>query len=355
MPQFLNIKHFDGYVPALDGLRGLAILLVLCHHLGKHLYPPLDGIFYLGWVGVDLFFVLSGYLITNILLNTKNNPRYYKNFIGRRTLRIFPLYYFALTIFFIFIAKGERFQYLLDNQAYFWSYTQNLLFAFDGWPRNKVLNHLWSLAIEEQFYVLWPFVILFFSNKNILRIAIFGMLLSLLLRNINPTIPYAYTFTFARWDTLMLGGIIAVGIRDFRYRLEKYTLPVLLLSALGVMIILAITQSGTNDHPLMARVGYSLIGLMFGALLITTFDTASIGNISRKIFEIKSLRLLGKYSYGIYVYHFILYNLIYKSLHEYLENHWYASGTFLVITLLVSYLSYHLFEVKFLQLKKYFS
>ncbi len=152
----LNIEYKKGHVNALDGLRGIAIILVLFFHCSRFEFLPVRAISAFGWTGVDLFFVLSGFLITGILIDTKGKEGFYKNFFMKRVLRIFPLYYLTLCIFFIpsFFFHFELTEYYITHQIYFWTYTQNLLFAFDGWPENaRFLNHFWSLAIEEQFYI----------------------------------------------------------------------------------------------------------------------------------------------------------------------------------------------------------
>src|SRR4030095_2778309 len=145
------------YYPALDGLRGLAILLVILYHNFSFINH-----FFFAWLGVDLFFVLSGYLITSILLNSVNSPHYLKNFYAKRVLRVFPLYYLSLIIFLIIfpllgIYKSEL-KYYVDNQLWFWFYLQNWLLSFNFPTTGNFLNHFWSLGVEEQFYLAWPFI-----------------------------------------------------------------------------------------------------------------------------------------------------------------------------------------------------
>ena len=135
--------------PLLDGLRGVAILLVLVHHFGG----PLAGIVDLGYYGVDLFFVISGYLITSILVKTPGSFLHaYWIFFGRRLLRIFPPYYATLLVLFIANVGNIR-----DNIFYFSTYTWN--YAKDQWHEGG-LFYLWSLSVEEQFYLFWPLIIL---------------------------------------------------------------------------------------------------------------------------------------------------------------------------------------------------
>ena len=132
------------YYPALDGLRGLAILLVVVYHnFGFIHYSSF------GWLGVDLFFVLSGFLITEILLNTVGKKGFLRNFYARRALRIFPLYYLSLFVFLFLLPALNLFpgsEYYVGNQGWLWAYLQNWLFIFRENESTVTLHHLWSLA-----------------------------------------------------------------------------------------------------------------------------------------------------------------------------------------------------------------
>ncbi len=140
------------YYPALDGLRGLAILLVVVYHnFGFINY------FFFGWLGVDLFFVLSGFLITDILLRSRDRKEGLSHFYIRRVLRIFPLYYLALLLFLV-ILPGLGFfrstlQYYVDNQFWLWTYLQNWLYMIKPTGETHIIHHLWSLVVEEQVYI----------------------------------------------------------------------------------------------------------------------------------------------------------------------------------------------------------
>jgi peptidoglycan/LPS O-acetylase OafA/YrhL len=157
-------------VPVLDGLRGLAILLVMLHHFFQNYVPEpvwidrlVFGLMGCGWFGVDLFFVLSGFLITGILYDAKGADRYFLNFYARRTLRIFPLYYAVLVLLFVLLPRVPHplaADYVSDSapdQLWFWLYLTNFRIALNGgWYSHLVPSVFWSLAIEEQFYVLYP-------------------------------------------------------------------------------------------------------------------------------------------------------------------------------------------------------
>jgi peptidoglycan/LPS O-acetylase OafA/YrhL len=142
-------------IPALDGVRGLAILLVILYHCCGLPF---------GWVGVDLFFVLSGFLITRILLAKQDQPDYFKNFYKNRILRIFPLYFLVLTLYFTieYVFYHKNIAYSL----YFFFFLQNTNFAKTAFENAHGLQHTWSLAIEEQFYAVFPFAVYFLNKKR---------------------------------------------------------------------------------------------------------------------------------------------------------------------------------------------
>src|SRR5687767_573593 len=168
------------YYTGLDGLRGLAILLILGYH--NFSFVP---VFKHAWLGVDLFFALSGFLITDILLKSRKSENYLRNFYARRVLRIFPLYYLSLFIFFALLPDSmllpESSGYYDANKHWFWVYLQNWLFIFKTPDPTTFLNHYWSLAVEEQFYIIWPFLLLVVPDtKYLIRLLVTVLVLQLL-------------------------------------------------------------------------------------------------------------------------------------------------------------------------------
>ncbi|RMH26225.1 MAG: acyltransferase, partial [Planctomycetota bacterium] len=163
--------HRRGYIPEFDGLRGVAILLVMAFHIWRYTGDAVAGravslVAGMGWAGVDVFFVLSGFLITGILLDTKGRPRYWRNFFIRRSLRIFPLYYAVMTALVAGAVVIDRLDLAIDDPALAtidkawinYLYLTNFVKAF--WGANVVpLDIAWSLAVEEQFYIFFPFVV----------------------------------------------------------------------------------------------------------------------------------------------------------------------------------------------------
>ena len=163
-------------IPALDGLRGCAILLVLLFHFtARAPYPTdaasirLQSAFDLGWSGVDLFFVLSGFLITGLLIDAKGSAGYFKVFYARRALRILPLYYGALVVMFVLphvLTSVMNPTYItpIKDQIWYWGYLQNYPYLTNAWK--DVAGPFWTLAIEEQFYLAWPLLVLLLSRKT---------------------------------------------------------------------------------------------------------------------------------------------------------------------------------------------
>ncbi len=210
-------------IGSLDGVRGLAVLMVLLYHAGQ---PALGGL--LLQSGVDLFFVLSGFLITTILLRTRDRSDYFRLFYGRRAVRIFPLYYLVLATFVVaanvFLHFGiqdsmsfGQAQELVDNQWWGWLYQVNNLEAFWGERAFAGLGHLWSLSIEEQFYLLWPLVVLRAPKRLLLRACMAVVVVSVVVRAVGyATVSedFAYYFTFCRLDGLALGAAGAVVVRS---------------------------------------------------------------------------------------------------------------------------------------------
>src|SRR5467141_1688790 len=186
-------RQRDGHVPALDGLRGLAIIMVLFVHFVGACQPEsaferilIKGSNYGVW-GVDLFFVLSGYLITGILYDSKGSAHYYRNFYVRRILRIFPLYYGVLfLLFFVFPLFPSVYPTGLEesarHQAWVWPFGVNLFIALRGWWALPYISHFWSLAIEEHFYLLWPLVVFSFRRETLERICLGVIVAALALR-----------------------------------------------------------------------------------------------------------------------------------------------------------------------------
>jgi peptidoglycan/LPS O-acetylase OafA/YrhL len=362
-------------IPALDGVRGLAILLVMAHNLdpfegGVRLidrFAELAATF--GWVGVQLFFVLSGYLISGILLDTRGAPGYYRAFFGRRVLRIFPLYYGVLLLSLVImprlgIAPGRL---LADrgHQIWLWTYLINWAEPLGGGV--AAFPHFWSLAVEEQFYLVWPFVVARTTPRRLLHgaavlvVIAFGARLGLRLAGASEGGPYM--FTLCRMDALALGGAVAALLRipAYRARAARWRGVTLAGSTLFVVGVLA-TRGYPRTSFLDQTFGYTILAVAFAALVLQTVldHERGRGRIGA-VFNNAVLRSLGKYSYAIYVFHQPLNQMI----GERLLHHWLPQGiglkagsAYMVCVTAASYtlavVSYHGYEKHFLALKRYF-
>jgi peptidoglycan/LPS O-acetylase OafA/YrhL len=259
------------YIKELDGLRAIAILLVIVWHylLGQttpDLLPPkVWMLFSWSWSGVDLFFVLSGFLIGRILIYYKNSPTYFKTFYMRRIWRIFPPYYLSLLLFFVFMAMGgaKTFPILFGDSIPYISYPlyiQNFFMATNGFGPNW-LAVTWSLAVEEQFYLLFPFVIYFVNHKHLPKIFIVCILLAPLLRGIIGSYG-AYVLLPARMDALMVGALIAYYYQNGS--IQKYiapharTLAFCTALLLGIILVLAYRESANHIGEMLNHSLYAL-------------------------------------------------------------------------------------------------
>jgi peptidoglycan/LPS O-acetylase OafA/YrhL len=205
--------------PQLDAVRGLAVLLVLLHN--TDIYPSLhlQPISANGWMGVDLFFVLSGFLITGILIDTKQSGAYFRNFYARRCLRIWPLYYSVLFFMFAIVPflRPSEAHTVFDRSSPWWAFPlflQNVLIR-DSSGATGPLGVAWSLAVEEQFYLVWPVVIRFCSENQLRKIAIAVICFSPALRfYLSLHQVDIYSNTFCRLDGLMAGVLLSLAIRS---------------------------------------------------------------------------------------------------------------------------------------------
>jgi peptidoglycan/LPS O-acetylase OafA/YrhL len=329
-----------------------------------------------GWVGVDLFFVLSGFLITGILFDAKGGDSYFRNFYARRVLRIFPLYYGFLAFVFLvaplFFSGEPRFERLGDQQLWYWSYLSNVLFAGRGWPDSSVsgylLGHLWSLAVEEQFYLIWPLLVFALRRRPLQAVCVGAVVASLAFRLwllAADRTTAAYVLTPARMDALAAGAFLALAARGPRglTPLVRWAGPsALACAALLVGIIAWRGRLAPEDLPVQI-IGYPLIAGFFSALLILGTKPPS-SSWWGSVFTNPALRFFGRYSYALYVFHHPLIgflrsvNVSADVLPRFLGSQ--LPGQMLVIavatagSVALALASWHLYEAPFLRLKQLF-
>ncbi len=306
------------HLPVLDGIRGVAIVMVLCvHFIGDSPASTSPGhalvkLANYGIWGVDLFFVLSGFLITGILYDSKARSRYFRDFYLRRTLRIFPLYYGVLVALFVVwpllpvpyppaLAESAR------HQVWLWLYASNVYLAVHRAWVLPYVGHFWSLAVEEQFYLVWPMVVLWFGLRSLLRVCVGVSVVALALR-----IGLAFTgagamaqlvLTPCRFDALCIGSALALVLRAVGLarvaRAGRLGLGPLLL---GLFATSAWNAAGGPLASLVLPVRGTLIALTFAALLVSALAARTESLVSRVLCS-RPMRFLGTRSYGLYVFH----------------------------------------------------
>jgi peptidoglycan/LPS O-acetylase OafA/YrhL len=296
----------------------MAILLVMFHHFqiipeGTGLQWVLYNLSEFGVHGVDLFFVLSGFLISGILLDSKGHQHYFRNFYIRRTLRIFPLYY-AVVVLAVFVLpllaggiKNGRLAVPASDLPWYFFYASNFLIAKTSSWRNPVLGVTWSLAIEEQFYLCWALVVYLLSRERLKQVCIGLIVFSAVARivgvmyGVNPLA--LYVATPFRLDCLAVGAYIAATWRDPDCWWKESAI-VRGVAYLGLLMVLFFYGAGTwrFDFPWTVRVGYSVVAIVSGAWLCTSLSLPQTSVVNR-FFSNAFLRFLGKYSYAIYLFH----------------------------------------------------
>lgn len=317
-PQQAAAELPRGHIPALDAIRGLAIVVVTLYRFGGGGEGPARAIEHpwlieLGQRGVDLFFVLSGFLITGILFDAKGKEHYFRNFYVRRALRIFPLYYAVLVLMLLILprlipALAADVRPAIDAQSWLWLYGANVLQAYEGQWCLGPLNHFWSLAIEEHFYLAWPAVIFFASRRTAM-----GICGGLFIASITARLAWlgcggndvaAEVLTPLRMDGLVLGSWLALAARSPGGLgwLARWARPALFV--FGTMA-LAADILGRR----LFGLHYATWALACGALLILVV-AAQRGSWLGRLGNSKSLQFSGKYSYAIYVFQLPLIYLL---------------------------------------------
>ena len=364
-------------------MRGLAILAVLLFHFGSLYLPPhptiadklLMSVFRFGWTGVDLFFVLSGFLITGILIDTREASNYFQAFYARRLLRIFPLYYGALAVIFFLLPALKAASQHPDlsaflsarEQVWYWLHLSNWRTAIN--PQAFLVTNFWTLSVEEQFYLVWPAALAVCPRRFYSVLCFLLIALALILRNTpyllgiqNAHDNFIYRLTPFRLDTLAFGALVAVLAR----KMEWQRLASRLMWAAGgsglllVSVAIAISHKVSPVSLPMIRIGYSGVALACTSILIYAVIKKGERSFCAGILRSKVLMKFGEYSYGIYIFHGVI--RYYVGL---LASRWSSinlrSFSLLLIlcgiglSYIAAYCSFHAFEQHFLKMKKYFA
>ncbi len=398
-------SRLRGHIPGLDGLRGAAILLVMIHHMT--VFTPVSGvgrwissIADFGWCGVDLFFVLSGFLITGILVDAKGRRHYFLNFYARRTVRIFPLYY-AVVIFSLIVLpliarytnigalenQLAEWSEVMDRQQWYWLYLSNFSIAYHHKFAHGILDVSWSLAIEEQFYLIWPALVFLLNPRAIFRMCCVIIVLALLLRAVLISMevfdmdwwfahPMAmYTITFCRMDALAMGGLLAILAR--RTGDLKILLPIarkFLLAGLAVVLACLALDSTMGWKRVgelswsgyaMQSLGYTALAITFGGLLVLSI-CANTEKPFGRFMNGRFMSTFGKFSYALYLFHLPIRAVLREVVPFFAKNEmpvflgtripiqlaFYIVST--IACLLAAWVSWHLYEKQFLKLKRFF-
>jgi peptidoglycan/LPS O-acetylase OafA/YrhL len=382
IPESLPEENSDnpgGYnhIPALDGIRGTAILLVLFYHLfwsnphsGSRIFDFINELRGFAWIGVNLFFALSGFLITGILRDTLHSDHFFKTFYARRILRIFPLYYGVLLLI---LVLTRPLQTEWNGWQYFYlTYTSNLaLWRTQPFITPHVnINHFWSLQVEEQFYLIWPFMVYKIRSIPILlRVCLSTCVVVFLIRTILVVMQSHFNNisllrypTFSCVDNLLFGCGLALLLRTPSRQQVLNKAPVVFATCVAIIAASGLIRRSLDwqTSVFIPTLGFSIIGIACASCIAMALR---VGSRTQSLFDNRALRFFGKYSYGIYVFHYSLDLYLTVPIRIFIVRHFHSralsvitsASLVLVLSVLVALLSYHLYEVHFLKLKKYFS
>lgn len=344
------------HLPALDGLRGIAALMIVWFHCWQALPREIGGDLWhrtavFGQTGVDLFFVLSGFLITRILIAQRDHPRYFRDFYGRRALRIFPLYFGTLAALFLLAPQlGLAERVSVSNQAWYWLYAQNIAMTF-GVPTHGPA-HFWSLAVEEHFYLVWPLIVFVVEPSRLRRAALVIIGSAFLCRvGLLWSGHEVFYFTLTRMDALALGALLATAEGEDWGASRRWRLA---MGALGVAAVLGAVwvAAGSRGAVWLQALKFTPLAAFYGCVIAWCAFGRVPGHVERLLGR-GPLAVAGRISYGLYVFHpFVILAM---------PAGWVASHAWLGIlavmgaSCVVASSSYYLLERPFLRMKRIFS
>ena len=374
-----SIASRSKHLPALDGVRGLAVVVVFVFHYGGGTHSSVRAIQLFGfvnkggWSGVVLFFVLSGFLITGILWDSYSDEAWWRKFFFRRSLRIFPLYYLSLLLVVLAAIPAGNASGVLAGIGIPALFLENMPYLdriSEALPSPLPIFHLWSIAVEEQFYLLWPWILYWCwhrasgaSGRRIAKLVCVAILLgSLLFRVIvwlaytRQPPPYEH-FLITQAGALAAGGWLALAWRGPEWqRIVRFAPAAALVGLAGFAVVGLATRKFETSSTLMMTAGLFAVTILFTAVLALSLEPGVV----RNAFSIGLLRWLGNISYGVYVFHVLLLPVI-----GHLSARIAHGGPQMIVnvvqffvaallSLVAANISFKLFESQFLRLKKYF-
>lgn len=355
----INNKYI-GYFPQLNALRALAVAMTLFAHfqgpVGLYKIPYL-------WLGVDIFFTISGFLITGILLKSaeKSGGSFFPvlyNFIVRRILRLFPAYYLLIIVFWAARNFGHLYIWENDFNPYFFLYAPNWFFFYYQQKASGSFNHLWSLGVEEQFYFVWPWIILFFNRKHIKVILLSTIAISLLCNFLFQSYSNFRMLPFANLHTLGSGGLLAY---YFFTDQDNKTFKLIFRNSGKIFFVsfftLVFFLFYTNDLKIAwVNLAFAFLVAVTSLMLVTS-AAKGIDGVCGYFFNNSLTNRIGKISYGVYLYHMPVPATLtaigsYAGVKlDYAQHPLFYLFVFILITLIVADLSYRYIETPFLNLK----
>jgi peptidoglycan/LPS O-acetylase OafA/YrhL len=319
---------------------------------------------------MDIFFVLSGFLITDILLNTFDDKNYLRNFYLRRILRVFPLYYIILILFVFILPQVPgfplRLHYYVEYKWWFFTFLQNWVLIFHQPGDQSALAHLWSMAVEEQFYLIWPLLVAMIRKPKLLLILMLLILFTLSImrfwlwtRHIHG-LAYYNLFLFTRIDGICIGCMVALLQKIDRKFIGKHMALIVLVFAIINFVFYLINLRYQNSFPYLGLIGFSTFSMIFGMLAYEIVNGST--SIFERLLNVSFLKFMGKVSYGTYIFHWPLFLLLNPILYNwakinlaFIHSQFFASLVVTILAFGLGYLSYRFYETKFLNLKKYFA
>ncbi len=357
-------------IPQLDGLRGMAIGLVVLHHFIYQFHPPMPETLWaisapisrLGWSGVDLFFILSGFLIGGILVDARESDHYYSTFYVRRAFRILPLYLFLVLLGFLFAElaspSGKVLGVYPAPWRYYLTFTQNFYF---GRHTESIwyLQPTWSLAIEEQFYLTLPLLIRKVDKDRLLALSIgmvifFCILRSLLYWHGSISVMQSYVLPFCRFDSLFIGVACALLLRNqwWHSQIQKHSRFIIGATVVTGCTFFLMDHQLWTKNLLLHTVGFTIIGLFYASLMMLVLIHPQ-GAVSRA-FSYAPLMRLGTISYCVYLIHGPVLTIVDSLLRLRLSlsevQIWTAAILGAFTTFFVAWVSWTLFESRMIAL-----